>query len=436
MKKGMSLLLLCLIIILTACSQSGGGNGATSGTSGNGGSSNAGSNKPVTLRYGIWDENQAPAMKQIAAKFNETHPNITVNVEITPFDQYFQKLETSAAGNSMPDVFWMNPANFPKFASNDQLLPLSDYIASNNIDMNNYPKPLVDFFTYQDKVYGFPKDFDTIGLWYNKQLFDEAKVPYPDGTWDWNKLLDAAKKLTDPAKGVYGIGAAVDSGQTSYYNLILQNGGYVISDDRKSMGYDKPEAAQALQFWYDLIHKYKVSPTIAQMTDTTPESLFESGKLAMYTTGSWEAVAFNNTDLIKDKVDVAPLPQMVKKATIINGLGNVAAKNGKHTAEAWEFLKFLGSKEAAEIMGSTGTVIPAFNGTQDLWVKSMPNYKLQVFIDALSYAVNYPISMDFRSIQQTDTEQLTKAFSGQIPLPDALKAMTEKDNAMLAAEKG
>ncbi|MCI1141088.1 extracellular solute-binding protein, partial [Stenotrophomonas maltophilia] len=93
-----------------------------------------------------------------------------------------------------------------------------------------------------------PKDFDTIGLWYNKKMFDEAKIPYPDNTWDWNKLREAAKKLTDPNKGVWGI-AAAPYGQDNYYNTIFQSGGFVISDDKKSSGFDKPETIEGLSFW-------------------------------------------------------------------------------------------------------------------------------------------------------------------------------------------
>lgn len=423
MKRGISAVLLGLAVLLAACSQSAGGGAAPS------------SSKPVSLRFGIWNPNQAPAMEQIAAKFKETHPHITVNIEITPFEQYFQKLETAAAGNSMPDVFWMNPANFLKFASNDQLLPLTDKIGSEKIDLASFPQSLLDLFTYKDQLYAFPKDFDTIGLWYNKEMFDQARIPYPDESWDWNKALDAAKKLTDPAKGVFGITANVDSPQTTFYNLILQNGGYVMADDKMSMGYDKPEAIEAMQFWHDLIHVHKVSPTIAQMTDTKPLALFQSGKTAMFLGGSWEAIEFNKNEFTKNRVDVAPMPKIKKPATVINGLGYVAAKSGKNPNEAWQFLKFLGSKEAAEIQAATGAVIPAYNGTQEAWVKAFPQFKLKVFIDATAYSVKYPVSIETLKIRQSDVELLTKALSGQMTVEQAMKQMAEKDKAILEAEK-
>ena len=96
------------------------------------------------------------------------------------------------------------------------------------------------------------------------------------------------------------------------------------------------------------------------MTDTEPVSLFESGRVAMYFTGSWNAIRFANNEYTKDRVDVAVLPKGKERAVIIHGLSNVIAANTKHPEEAWKFVEFLGSREAMEIQAKTGTVIPAY----------------------------------------------------------------------------
>ena len=61
----------------------------------------------VTLRYGIWDDNQKAALREIADKFEEENPGIKVEIEVTPWKDYWTTLETSATGGSAPDVFWM-----------------------------------------------------------------------------------------------------------------------------------------------------------------------------------------------------------------------------------------------------------------------------------------------------------------------------------------
>lgn len=419
MKKLISLssIVLLLALVLTAC---GGGSSSSSGQN-------------VTLRYSIWDTNQAPAMQQIVTEFKQTHPNINVQVQVTPFSQYWTKLETAATGGSAADIFWMNGPNFIKYASNNILLPLDDKISADKVDLSNYPQALVTLYTYNGKHYALPKDFDTVGLWYNKKLFDAAGVKYPDDSWNWNTLRDAARKLTNPSKGVWGI-AAQQANQEGYYNTIPQNGGYVISPDRKSSGYDKSATIGGLQFWINLIQD-KSSPTLAQMTDTPPISLFESGKVAMLYAGSWNAIEFAKNEYTKDKVDVTVLPQGQQRATVIHGLGNVINANTPHPQEAWEFVKFLGSKQAAEIQAKTGTVIPAYNGTQVDWVKAYPNFHVQVYIDELAYAVPFPISKNTAAWEDVESKVLNQVWAGQMSVDDGTKQLAQQMNQLLAQEQ-
>jgi multiple sugar transport system substrate-binding protein len=420
---------LLIFLLVSACSSSSGGDSATGEPAK--GNDSSGSN--VTLRYGIWAQEQQPAMQQIVDAFKKTHPNIDVKIEVTPWDQYWTKLEAAATGGSLPDLFWINAANFTKYASNGILMDLSDKIKGDNIEMSNYPQSLVDLYTLNGSHFGIPKDFDTIGLWYNKELFDKASIPYPDDSWDWAKIHEVAKKLTNPDQGVWGIASQVAS-QEGYYNTIFQNGGYVISDDKKTSGFDKPEAIEALKFWTDFIAE-KSSPTLRQMTDTLPETLFESGKVAMLYAGSWNQVIFSQNEYTKDKVDVAVMPKGKERSTVIHGLSYVIDSKTKHPKEAWEFEKFLGSKEAALIQAETGTVIPAFNGTQDPWVKSNPKFNLQIFVDETKYSKPYPVSVETKKWQQSETDNFNKAWAEQISIDDAAKQVAKEMNTILEAEK-
>lgn len=397
-----------------------------------GSSSSSSPGQNVTLRYEIWDTNQAPALQQIATEFKKTHPNINVQVQVTPFAQYWTKLETAATGGSAADVFWMNGPNFVKYASNGILMPLDNQISADKLDLNNYPKALVALYTYNGKHHALPKDFDTVALWYNKTLFDAAGVKYPDASWNWNTLRDAARKLTNPGKGIWGI-AAQQADQEGYYNTIPQNGGYVISPDRKSSGYNTVATIGGLQFWINLIQD-KSSPTLAQMTDTPPLSLFESGKVAMLYAGSWNTISFAQNTYTRDKVDVAVLPQGVQRATVIHGLGNVIFANTSHPQEAWQFVNFLGSKQAAEIEAKTGTVIPAYNGTQVSWVQAYPNFHVQVYLDELAYAVPFPISKNTSAWEAVETKVLNQVWAGQISVNAGSQQLAQQMNQILAQE--
>src|SRR4051812_24108002 len=168
---------------------------------GSGGSGSAGSDEKVTLTYGLWDKNQVPGMEKIATEFKATHPNVSVSVQVTPFDSYWTKLQAAATGGEAPDVFWMNGPNFQLYASNGVLMP------DLKIDSSAYPAALVKLYQYNGKQFGVPKDFDTIGLWYNKKILDAAGVKHPTADWTWADVRSAAKKATNPSKGIHGLGA-------------------------------------------------------------------------------------------------------------------------------------------------------------------------------------------------------------------------------------
>ena len=158
-------------------------------------SNSTSSDKEVTITYGVWDKNQEPIMKEIASAFEKSHQNIKVKVELTPYKQYWTKLETEATGGTLPDVFWINGPNVTKYANGKMLLPIDDNLKKDNIDLNVFPESLVSLYTINGVKYGMPKDWDTTALWYNKKIFDDAKIPYPDNTWDWNKLREVSKSL-------------------------------------------------------------------------------------------------------------------------------------------------------------------------------------------------------------------------------------------------
>lgn len=389
-------------------------------------------NAAATLSYALWDKNQVPAMQELADAFTKEHPNIKINVQLTPWDGYWTKLKAAVTGGAAPDVFWMNGPNSQLYASNGVLRAIDDKLSADRVDLGAYPKSLVDLYTVGGKRYGLPKDFDTVGLWYNKQLFDAAGVKYPDASWTWADFQSAAAKLTDRAKGQYAIGANLSSGQEYMYNTIYQAGGYVISPDGKKSGYGEPATVEGVTFWTDLIRKGQ-SPDLKTMTDTAALNLFESGKTAMYYGGSWNAAEFGGNEYTKGRVDVAPLPKGRKQAVIIHGVANVISAKTKYPAQAWQFVNYLGSKPAAEVLAKHG-VIPAYNGTQSAWIAARPQFHLQTFLDEVPYAVPYPVSKNTAAWQELETRFLTPAWTGEVDTAKATADLAAAMNASLAKE--
>src|SRR5437588_657670 len=75
---------------------------------------------------------------------------------------------------------------------------------SKKVEMDKFPEGLTTIYNFEGNQYAIPKDFDTVGLWYNKTMFDEAGLAYPDENWTWDDLYNAAKKLTKPDGSQYG----------------------------------------------------------------------------------------------------------------------------------------------------------------------------------------------------------------------------------------
>ncbi|WP_240321267.1 sugar ABC transporter substrate-binding protein [Paenibacillus sp. O199] len=416
---------LLLVSLMAGCNSSNDGGGATDG----------GAQKNVTISYTIWDKNQQPAMEAIADAFTEQHPNIKVKVDAIPWGEYWTKMSAAAPAGMLPDVFWMHGGQFMKYAEGQFLEPITDKVQANEIDLNNYASNLVSIYTMDGQNYGIPKDFDTIGLAYNKELFDQANIPYPDDTWDYAKLAEVAKQLSQPDKGIYGFGAKLDT-QAGYWNDMLANGGFILNDDMTKSGYDELASIEALKARYQMILD-KASPTHQQMTDTDSVEMFKSGKLAMIFDGSWDNGNLASSEIIKGKYDWAPLPKgKVKRGNIINGIGNVMSTKGKHKDEAWQFLKFLGSKEAAEITAEMGAAIPAFNNTQDAWVKNNPDLNLQVFIDQAGDATPYPSgSKSYPVWFSKEAEIMSQAWGGAISIEEGAKKVAEMMNQTIEDAK-
>src|SRR5690625_109283 len=414
--KRLIVLFASLLVVLGLAACSGSGDGKTK------------------ITYGYWDDKQTDFLKKSIEVFNKDHPDIEVVLEITPYGEYFTKLDAAATGGGLPDVFWMNGPNLIKYASNDMLEPLTDNIKEDGLDLNPYPEALVDLYNYDGNQYALPKDFDTNALWYNKELFDEAGVDYPNENWEWDDLVEAAKELTDPAKDVYGIRAYMTSGQASFWNVIFSNGGYVISDDKKKSGFDDPKTIEALQLYHDLIHVHEVSPTHAQVESTSGTELFESGKVAMIIHASYYTPMFKDHDYLKDVADVAPLPKMNGgRSNVIHGLGNVISSESKEKEAAWEFVKFLASKEAQTIQAEGG-LISTYEGTQDAWLESAPQFNLEVFLEAADYAQPYPISKDVGAWHSIMLEEIAKAWDGQKSVEEAALKIAEEMDAILAED--
>jgi len=209
-KSVLLLLVLILTVTLTGCGK-------------NNASENAKVEKKdkVILRFATWDTGELLKIQQdIAKKFEENHPNVKVQVEAYG-DGFDQKLVASFGAKNPPDIMYM--WDFPTY--HQSLLPLDDYIKSDkDINIEDFYPGLLNYMKVNGTLYGLPAGFTTHVIYYNKKLFDEAKVSYPEESWTWQDFIEKAKKLSDPAKKQYGFGVRANPDPYDFEQFLWSNG--------------------------------------------------------------------------------------------------------------------------------------------------------------------------------------------------------------------
>ena len=269
-----ALLASVMVLSLAAC---GGGSSDSEEASSGGGDG--------VLQVGIWDSNQEPGIKEILADFT-AETGIETEVTVTTWNDYWTMLSAAAQGGELPDVFWMHANESMRYMSNDMLLDLTDKIAaSDKIAIENYPADIWEIYSLDGKNYAVPKDVDTIALWYNKEIFDQAGVEYPNDTWTWEDFIEAATTIYEKT-GIYGYCMSSDDYQEGYASWIYSYGGTMIDYDPLQSGWDKPETIEAMEL-LDTLLKSGAMPSQEEISENAKDVLFNSGKVAMTTLGSW-----------------------------------------------------------------------------------------------------------------------------------------------------
>jgi multiple sugar transport system substrate-binding protein len=384
-----------LVGSISACSSSGGSGGSGGGT--------------VNLTYEMFSTAQEPVVRKALAAFEKTHKNIKVTILNVPPGQYRTKLQTQLEGGTSPDVYWAFGGELPLYASGGVAADLSSRIAQDKVDMSAFGKTAVSSVTYNGKVYGFPHSAAVPGLWYNKKLFDAAGLKYPNASWTWSDLTTAAAKLTDRSKGQYGIAAPMNL-QSNVYPTIYQAGGTIISGNGKSSTLNSTACAQAVGLWTGLI-KSGSSPSLADMVETDPNTMFLSGKVAMLYALNSTADQWDADKTFSESVDVAALPAgPAGQATTLTSVPIIMNAKSTHQDEAWQLMKYLSSPQGLATQAGQGGAMPPAAAAATQWSKNYPQFDTQVFSDELAYAKPYPQSKNTAKWLKDITTAMTPAW--------------------------
>ena len=167
--------LAALSLTLTAC----GGGGGDGGGGGGGGDeaidTSAGGRARSTTGSGT--TRSCPSYQKCADAFKTANPNVNVKITQFAWDDYWSKLTNGFVAGTHPTCSPTTCPSTREFVTNQQLVPLDATLAKDGFNVDQYQEGLADLWKGQDgKRYGLPKDFDTIAVFYNTKLVEEAGV--------------------------------------------------------------------------------------------------------------------------------------------------------------------------------------------------------------------------------------------------------------------
>lgn len=410
----------------------------------------------VELRYALWDSSQQPAYDACAAEFTKRNPNITVAIEQAGWSEYWDGLTAALVSETAPDVFTNHASRYPELMSKGQLLDIQPYVDRDNVDLGIYLVP-ADMWVKDGQRYGLPQDWDTIGIFYNKDMFEAAGITDEEiAGWTWNPedggtFMQSIARLTLDAEGRNGLDPAFDktnvvqfgfagnvgdasSGAQPDWSGFAASTGFQLTDGpwTTAYHYDDPRVAATVQWWADLHLTHGYAPGTDELSGGI-EPLFLGGKTAMFPMGSW---FIGGTKDATFKVGFAQLPEGPEgRRSPINGLSPAIWSGTQHPDEAWLWVKFLASPDCANIVGDAGVVFPAIQSGVDRAIAAFEKKGLDVSAftnQAADTEGTYLLPMTEHGTEVRDILQpvLQDIFDGKVMASEALPAANEEINAL------
>ena len=436
-----------LLTTAAACSPSSDGGGDGGGASDAGGAT--GGDKG-TLTFRLWDENAVAAYEESFQAFTaESGWNVTIDV--VPWADYWTRLPLDVASGDAADVYWMNSANYIQFKDSDALLDINEVIPDGAAQ---WEKSVVDLYTRDGGLWGVPQIWDSIALFYNKALVEEAGVDPSalafDPTAETDSLRDAGKALTldgagrHPGEDGFDIDAREQFGFNSQADrqaiigpMLAANGATWQEDDQYTFA--SPEGIEAFQYMADLINVENVAPSAADTNENGDftRDLFTQGKLGLFQSGPYNLLAISEG--VADSFEwalAAPVAGPAGAKSLVHGVvavGNAQADE-EQQAGITELLTWLGSKDGQLPLAEKGVSFPGHVDAQDAFIAfwDEKGVDVSVFVDAAKDAAEADTGARANAGLTAAIPVFQEVFIGRLTAEEGIPQAQEEGNAAMA----
>lgn len=387
----------------------------------------------TTITFSLWDEIQSVTYEKIIDAFEEEHPEIHVEMQLTPWDQYWTKFDAAAGANQAADTFFMN-VNYAKYLEAGVMESIQPWIEKDGFDTSGFTPALVDLFTYDGELVAMPKGMDSQAVAYNQEIFDQYGVEAPTNEWTWDDFMNLCAELKEKIgdDGIYPIGMAWNSSNSTWNHVMWQFGGHMFQDEQAV--FNSPENVEAFDAMTSMVEN-GYAPDYSTISDTSAEDLFISGKTAMLYLPTFTAQKLEQSSL--KGIHLVTLPKAKTKDYMLGGMSYGMNSASEHKDEAWEFLKFLGGEEANKILGENGADMPALADCQHYYAESYKNFDATPFVDQINYSRPYEAAPYYATdeAQTIYNEHMIDIFSGNEGVEEGLAAIDQEINEVIEANK-
>jgi multiple sugar transport system substrate-binding protein len=380
----------------------------------------------VQIQLMGWASSEAEndRLQEVVDTFNAQREDIQVQLSLVP--QYDERLQASLAGGSPPDVFYIDSFRLPDLVRANALEPYEPHA----LDPDDFYPSLRAAFTWDDIFYCPPKDFSTLALQYNQDLFDAAGVDYPTADWTWEDLRAAAEQLTENTPDdVYGMVLPPDFAR--FIAFLYQAGGEVADEDFVEMRINSPQALEAINFYVDMVQDGYAAQA-ADLDSGWPGEAFGRQRAAMAIEGNWivpfMSDQFPDVNYGIEELPAGPDRQATMAFTVCYGVpANISLERQQ---AAFELVNYLTGPVGMEAWTDLGLAMPTRESLRAQWLEQFP--ELEPFLAGAEYAEPWQFVPGFQDVLDTINAGLQQALAGIVLPEDVLMEAEDVGNQVLA----
>ena len=397
---------------------------------------------PTPVSFMVFgDPPEQEAFKSVVAAFAATHPDIQIELVGLPSQSdYLARLSADFTAGTPPDVFLLNYRRLAQLHNRGALEPLGPMLQSSQILAEDqfFEVALDAFRDSSGTVICMPQNISSQVVYYNKDIFDAAGLPYPDPNWTWQEFRQAAIALTQPdtdsdgEPDQYGLGLEPELIRMAPF--IWQNGGELVDDPAQPtrLTLDTPAAKEALQFVLNLAQVDRVVPNATAEIMLAQDLRFYEGNIAMYVNS--RRIVPTMREVAKFAWDVAPLPLGKQTASVLHSDGYCLAQTSKVKEAAWTFIEFAMSEEGQTWATKLGRTVPSLKHLAESPVfldPSQPPANAQVWLDAVPHIRVLPRLENWVAIERAAGVELERAYMEHTTVEAALDFIQDAGEAGL-----